>query len=217
MAVSQYAGRGQQQNKWQSQPGKNLTVSLLLKPTFLSLNQQFYLNVCISVGILKAIENILGSKLKIKWPNDIYFNDTKIGGILIENQVQGNTIKNTIVGIGINVNQTEFTADAPNAGSIKQILQTDYSILSLLAQICNSIDDAYLILQNKNFNKLLTLYLQNLYWYQQLKPFKANGQVFNATITGVSPTGQLQVFNGQQTLEFNNKEIEFLNKPYTNP
>jgi len=135
MAESQYAGRGQQQNKWHSEPGKNLTISILLKPAFLPVTQQFNLNLAISVGIINALIPVLGTGVKIKWPNDVYFNDKKLGGVLIENIIQGQIIKNSIVGIGLNVNQTEFADWVPNPTSVKQILQKDYDLKNLLSDI----------------------------------------------------------------------------------
>src|SRR5262249_33751399 len=124
MAESQYAGRGQQQNTWHSEPGKNLTFSILLKPSFLPVSQQFDLTRTISIGVFNALEPFLGEKLKIKWPNDIYYDDGKLGGMLIENAIQAGQIKNAVVGIGLNINQEVFPPGAANAVSLKQILQS---------------------------------------------------------------------------------------------
>ena len=212
MAEAQFAGRGQQNNKWSSQPGKNLTISILLKPAFLPLGTQFNLNVAISVGIVNALQNVLGPGLKTKWPNDIYFNDKKLGGVLIENMVQGQTIKNAIVGIGLNVNQVDFPEWVPNPTSVKQILQTDYDLKTLLADICKHIEAGYLILRAGNFEQLKALYLQNLYWYNEPHLFKADNKIFEGTITGVDANGRLCVSQGNDTLLYNFKEIEFLNK-----
>jgi BirA family biotin operon repressor/biotin-[acetyl-CoA-carboxylase] ligase len=164
MAESQYAGRGQQLNKWHSEPGKNLTFSVLLKPSFLAVNQQFDLTIAISVGIVKALQKVLGNGVKIKWPNDVYFNDGKLGGVLIENMVQGLQIKNTIIGIGLNINQVSFSAKVPNPVSVKQILHRDYDVKLLLAEICSCIEAAYLMLKTGNIEPLKAFYLQNLYW-----------------------------------------------------
>jgi BirA family biotin operon repressor/biotin-[acetyl-CoA-carboxylase] ligase len=212
MAESQFAGRGQQQNRWHSEPGKNLTFSILLKPSFLPIGQQFSLNVAISVGIIKALQKVLGDDVKTKWPNDIYFGDSKLGGVLIENIIQGSQIKNSIIGIGLNVNQDVFSPDAPNATSVKQILHRDYDLKALLAEICGEIEAAYLMLRAGNFEQLKAFYLQKLYWLNQLRPFKANDEVFNGTIENVSPTGQLVVSIDSQLRLYNFKEIEFLNK-----
>jgi BirA family biotin operon repressor/biotin-[acetyl-CoA-carboxylase] ligase len=213
MAESQYAGRGQQQNRWHSEPGKNLTFSILLKPSFLPLNQQFDLNIVVSVGIIKALERILGPQAKIKWPNDIYYNDHKLGGVLIENIVQGGQIKNSIIGIGLNVNQEFFPDWVPNPTSVKQILHKDYDLKALLAEICGCIEAAYLALRAGNIEQLKAYYLQKLYWFNQQHQFKADDVTFNGTIELVTQSGQLGVNTDGQTRLYSFKEIEFLNKP----
>ena len=108
MAENQFAGRGQMQNGWFTEAGKNLTFSLLLNPEFLDLNDQFDLNRAVSLGVYDTLVPLLGEQLKIKWPNDNYYADYKIGGILIENLVQATQIRHAIIGIGLNVNQEVF-------------------------------------------------------------------------------------------------------------
>src|SRR5690606_41931008 len=106
MAVDQYNGRGQKDAVWQSEPGKNLTFSMLLMPTFLEPKQQFVLPAAISLAVARWLESLTRVTVKIKWPNDIYIGDREIGGILIENILKGKTTKSANTGIGINVNQT---------------------------------------------------------------------------------------------------------------
>jgi BirA family biotin operon repressor/biotin-[acetyl-CoA-carboxylase] ligase len=212
MAEGQYAGRGQQQNRWHSEAGKNLTFSILLKPGFLPVSQQFDLTRAISLGIMNALEPLLGNKLKIKWPNDIYYADGKLGGILIENIVQGNQIKNSVIGIGLNINQDNFPLDLPNAVSLKQILHMDYDLKLILSEICKNIEAAYLNLKAGRFDSARKAYLERLYWLNEDKMFKANGQVFGGMIKDVKDNGLLVVINGSDASEFNQKEIEFLNK-----
>ena len=213
MADSQYAGRGQQQNGWHAEPGKNLTFSLLLKPTFLPLTDQFDLTRAISLGVYEALEPMLGSELKIKWPNDIYYGDSKLGGMLIENIVQGNQIKNSVIGIGLNINQETFPAHLPNAISVKQILHQDYDLKNLLADICRNIEAWYLNLKAGKIISVRKTYLSRLYRLNEQKRFKtANGE-FRGTIINVKDNGLLLVQdNNNAELEFNLKEIEFLNK-----
>src|SRR5690606_4492328 len=100
MAVDQYAGKGQKGTSWQSEPGKNLTFSLLLTPAFLDPKNQFSLTVAMSLAVARWLESLLRAAVTIKWPNDIYVSDRKIGGILIENILKGNIWKSAIVGIG---------------------------------------------------------------------------------------------------------------------
>lgn len=212
MAESQYAGRGQQQNRWHSEAGKNLTFSLLLKPAFLPVTQQFDLTRAISLGIMNALDPLLGDKLKIKWPNDIYYADGKLGGILIENIVQGNQIKNSVIGVGLNINQGSFPLDVPNAVSLKQILHRDYDLKLLLSEICKNIEASYLNLKAGRFELVRKAYLERLYWLNEDKMFKTNGRIFEGAIKGVRDNGLLIVTDGSGASEYNQKEIEFLNK-----
>jgi BirA family biotin operon repressor/biotin-[acetyl-CoA-carboxylase] ligase len=212
MAESQYAGRGQQQNRWHSEDGKNLTFSVLLKPAFLPLAQQFDLTRAISLGIINALTPLLGDQLKIKWPNDIYYADGKLGGILIENLVQGGQIKNSVVGIGLNINQEVFPLDVPNAVSLRQILRRDYDLKILLSDICKNIEVSYLNLKAGKFDLVRKSYLERLYWLNERKMFKAKGLAFEGTIENVKDNGLLMLNNGSGASEYNQKEIEFLNK-----
>ncbi|HEY0245294.1 MAG TPA: biotin--[acetyl-CoA-carboxylase] ligase [Mucilaginibacter sp.] len=213
MAESQYAGRGQQENKWHSEPGKNLTFSLLLTPTFLSVPNQFDLTRAMSIGVYDALEPILGEQLKIKWPNDIYYGDKKLGGMLIENLVQGGQIKNAIVGIGLNVNQLDFPEGAANPTSIKQILHADYDLRNLLSEICNHVEAWYLNLRAGKTETVRFAYLDRLYWLNERQRFKTATGTFEGIITNVKDTGILVIQdNNNRELEFSLKEIEFLNK-----
>jgi BirA family biotin operon repressor/biotin-[acetyl-CoA-carboxylase] ligase len=213
MAESQYAGRGQQQNGWHSEPGKNLIFSLLLNPTFLVIEDQFDLTRVISLGVHDALEPLLGDKLKIKWPNDIYYGDKKLGGILIENLIQGSQIKQSIIGIGINVNQANFPANVPNPISVSQILQQDYDLQVLLSQICNNIEAYYLKLKACKISFVRNDYLNRLYWLNEEHEFKSKGNIFSGVIKNVKNNGLLVVNHNIETeLVFTFKEIEFLNK-----
>lgn len=210
MAEAQLAGRGQQQNGWHAQPGKNLTFSILLNPGFLPISQQFDLNRAISLGVHYALKPILGNALRVKWPNDIYYDDYKLGGILIENILSGEKIKHSVIGIGINVNQNEFPAYVPNATSVKQILQSDYDLRTLLSEICGCIEAYYLKLKAGRFNDIKADYLQILYGLNEWRNFKSNGEVFEGEITAVTPEGLLTVSTKAGNKTFGLKEIEFL-------
>ena len=213
MAESQYAGRGQQQNGWHSQAGKNLTFSLLLNPSFLPVTQQFDLTRVISLGVFNALEALLGDQLKIKWPNDIYYGDKKLGGILIENLLQGSLIKQAVIGIGINVNQLEFPDWVPNPISINQILQQDYDLQLLLSQICRHIEAWYLKLRAGKTELIREAYLNSMYWLNETHLFRSNGDVFSGKIKNIENNGLLVVNNNIETeFKFTFKEIEFLNK-----
>ena len=212
MAESQYAGRGQQQNRWHSDPGKNLTFSLLLNPAFLSIADQFDLTRAVSNAVYDALKPLLGNALKIKWPNDIYYGDKKLGGMLIENLLQGSQIKQSVIGIGLNVNQEDFPPTLPHAISIKQILQADYDLRLILSEICNNIEAWYLNLKAGKISFVRESYLNRLYWLNELHSFRANEAVFEGKIKAVKNNGLLVVENNfAAELEFTFKQIEFLN------
>ncbi len=216
MAENQYAGRGQQQNGWHAEAGKNLTFSILLKPGFLQITDQFDLNRAVSLGVCDALEPLLGPKLKIKWPNDIYYANYKLGGMLIENLVQAGQIKNSIIGIGLNVNQEGFPSGLSNAISLKQILHADYDLKTLLSEICHHIEAWYLNLKAGRISFVRNAYLNRLYWLNENKSFKAGNTTFNGMIKGVRDNGLLVIQNNNnEELEFNLKEIAFLNKTDT--
>lgn len=211
MAEHQYQGRGQMGSAWQVEPGQNLTFSVLLKPQFLSVADQFLLNMAVSLAVVKALAQHLPSGLSIKWPNDIYFGNNKLGGILIENTLAGNGLKNAVVGIGINVNQQDFTGiGKSNVTSVSNILQRKADKQQILQDICTALEIEYLNLKNGLTTALKESYLNNLYRFGQLASYKSNGLLFEGTITSVQPNGALVVQVGQTTHLFNLKEIEFI-------
>jgi len=213
MAENQYAGRGQQQNGWFTEAGKNLTFSILLNPRFLAITDQFDLVRAVSLGVFDALEPLLGAELKIKWPNDIYYRDSKLGGMLIENMIQGGQIKNSIIGIGININQQNFPEWLPNATSLAQILHRDYDLQALLSEICRCIEGWYLNLKAGKIADVRNTYQSRLYWLNEQETFNDGDALFNGTITGTRDNGLLVVKNNNgEELEFSLKEIAFVNK-----
>ena len=210
MAESQVAGRGQQQNKWYSTAGQSLAFSILLKPTFVPLNQQFLLTQIISIAVYESLLPLVGNQLKIKWPNDIYIGARKLGGILIENQVQGSTIKNAVIGVGLNINQDNFPDLVPNAISLRQILQTDYDLKVLLFEICDHVEQWYVKLRQGNYSLINEAYLRAMYLLNKHSRFKVQDTIFEGVITGVSANGLLQVLHSGLTTAYNLKEIQFL-------
>jgi BirA family biotin operon repressor/biotin-[acetyl-CoA-carboxylase] ligase len=127
LADFQTKGKGQKDGYWESEKGKNLTFSIILYPNFLDIQKQFYLSMSISIGIVEFLSH-LSVKSKIKWPNDICINNKKVAGILIENSIKRNIISSSIIGIGINVNQTEFKSSAPNPTSLYLELNKTFDI-----------------------------------------------------------------------------------------
>jgi len=209
MADHQFAGKGQLQNVWESEAGKNLTISILLKPTFLGIDQQFELNKSVSLALLDVLSPLLGPEVSIKWPNDILVADRKIAGILIENSVQGSRWKQAVVGIGLNVNQTQFSPNLTRATSIKNVLQTEYNLNSLLADLCMALERRYLQVRAQKFADLHRDYLQHLFKFGEQSRFRVGDEVIEAEISGVSPTGLLELYSSNGTQNFGFKEIAF--------
>ena len=209
MADSQFAGRGQSNNAWLSQAGKNLTFSIYLKPDFLSAQKQFKLNEAIALGITDCLIKILGGDCKIKWPNDIYFNNDKIGGILIENTIRGQQINESVIGIGLNVNQTVFP-DLINPSSLANIAGVDFDLMALLGDILKSVEDRYLQLEAGNYQQIDEDFTQHLFRYQQTADFKVGIEIIQGKITGITDTGLLIVETAKGEQCFNFKEIGFV-------
>jgi BirA family biotin operon repressor/biotin-[acetyl-CoA-carboxylase] ligase len=183
----------------------------LLTPAFLPIADQFDLTRAISLGVYDALKPLLGSELKIKWPNDIYYANKKLGGMLIENLLQGSQIKHSVIGIGLNINQDDFPPGLPYAVSLKQILQRDYDLKVLLSEICNNIEAWYLKLKAGKILLVRDTYLSRLYWLNESHSFKSKEGVFDGKIEAVKNNGILVVSNNFTTeLEFTFKEIEFL-------
>jgi len=125
----QTTGRGQHQNRWESERDANLTFSLLLHPYVLPADEPFFLSQITALGVVDFLSSSYElENLSIKWPNDIYWKDKKIGGILIENLLSGQLIAHSILGVGVNINQTVFGGDVPNPVSVKQITGNDHDL-----------------------------------------------------------------------------------------
>lgn len=138
-ARSQTAGRGQRGNTWESESGRNLTFSMLLRPRTIMAAAQFELSMLVAIGVCEALAAASGEGFYVKWPNDIYHGDRKVCGILIENSLDGRRIGRSIAGIGINVNQRVFVSDAPNPESLVNITGHEFGLDSLLTQVCDTI------------------------------------------------------------------------------
>jgi BirA family biotin operon repressor/biotin-[acetyl-CoA-carboxylase] ligase len=211
MADKQYAGRGQQDSIWLAEPEKNLTISIYLAPKFLPLDMQFFLNMAVSNAVSNCLIEVLGEGVKIKWPNDIYYNDKKMGGILIENIVSAGRLKASVIGIGLNVNQQSFADPIKNvASSISLILQEDVNLIKLLEEVCSHIEGQYLFLKAGMFDELKASYLNNLYRFGRQERYRQNGEEISGTIVDVMDSGQLKMEINGAIFQYNFKEVEFL-------
>jgi len=199
----QTAGKGQRGKNWVSQKDLNIALSILLKPYPLSIPDQFKLSVCIAVSAWEFFLKYAGEETKIKWPNDIYWRDRKAGGILIENVIQSSqsavgSWQWAVIGIGMNINQTDFDPNLPNPVSLKQITGKAYEPIEIAKELCSIIEKKYQILIAGNFEILFNKYLTHLYKKDEKVKLsvrtpseKKVSRVFQSTIKGVSETGQL--------------------------
>jgi BirA family transcriptional regulator, biotin operon repressor / biotin---[acetyl-CoA-carboxylase] ligase len=158
----QSSGRGQGGNKWESEDGKNLLISIVLFPSMIIPAEQFHLSMAISLGICDFLDRYTSS-VSIKWPNDIYVNNDKIAGILIENSIMGNLIEHTIAGIGINLNQKKFLSDAPNPVSLSNLTGKEYDLSECLIKLVSDLDKRYKSLIAGNAALIKAHYLSRLY------------------------------------------------------
>jgi len=210
----QTAGRGQRGNTWEAALKQNLTFSLILKPSFLRASDQFQLNVAVSLGVHEFLSQYLSEGLSIKWSNDIYHYDKKLGGILIENTLQGYQIGYSVIGIGLNINQTQFAV--PTASSLKVASNSlqPYNLDLLLSGLSEKIEKYYLLLKQGYYESLKMRYLSVMYRYQEWHYFKKNGELFLGQIIGIDQTGKLAIETEEEDLlYFNFKEVEFVINP----
>jgi BirA family biotin operon repressor/biotin-[acetyl-CoA-carboxylase] ligase len=209
LAQEQTAGRGQLKNVWESEPGENLLFSIVLCPDFLEIRRQFMLSKVVTLGIYKALNKYVDS-LKIKWPNDIYAGNQKLGGILIENSVMSGLLKSAVVGIGLNVNQTVFYSDAPNPVSLQLLTNQHYDCEIILSEILSEINGYYSLLRNGEDKVIDQEFISVLFRLNEKHYYKAEDEIFEGEIIGVNEIGQLLIRkNNGEVLEFHFKEVEF--------
>ena len=204
VADYQTAGKGQGNNSWESERGKNLLFSVLYHPQRIPANRQFHISMAVSLAIADALGEHIGD-VSIKWPNDIYWRNAKICGILIENRLLGQTIRDSIIGVGVNVNQRQFHSNAPNPVSLLQIHghETDRELL------LQSILDKFTLYINKK--EIKTQYLHLLYRRKGFHPYADKEGSFMAEIVDVEDDGHLLLCddNGQQR-RYAFKEVSFV-------
>lgn len=205
----QTQGKGQAGNYWESEAGKNLLFSMVLYPEFLPPIKQFLISKATSVAIVKVL-NGLKNGFEIKWPNDIYFQNKKLAGILIETAIMGSQMKHAIIGIGLNVNQEVFQK-APNPISLKQILGKELDVTHLLKSIKSSILNEYKTLKSGDIHQINSEYSKYLFRSKGLWKFKDANGVFEASVSHVKENGLLVLKTTQGTTsEYWMKEVEFL-------
>lgn len=212
IAKQQTAGRGQLQNVWESEAYQNITMSLVLYPTFLPIAQHFLLNQAIALAVYDTIQQILSKQVKIKWSNDIYVAQRKIAGILIQNNLQGNIIQQSIIGIGLNVNQQLFLSNAPNPTSLTIETGEYFNLDNLIAQLCKNLENRYLQLRQQKLQQIRQDYVNSLYQINEWHHYERthNQEHFLGKIEGVKDDGHLIMQTNRGLELFNLKEIKFL-------
>lgn len=193
-ARRQTAGRGQRGNSWESEPDRNLTFSMLLRPRRIEAVRQFELSMLVALGVCDALSAASGLEFKVKWPNDIYAGDKKISGILIENSLEGKRIARSIAGIGINVNQSSFVSDAPNPVSLFNLTGRVYRLDELLRDIQRTIIGRFDKYETSPDAEALTdEYVSRLWRGNGFYKWRdaASDRIFEAEIAGVASDGIL--------------------------
>lgn len=208
-AIDQFAGRGQRGNTWKTESGKNLTCSLILRPGFLKATEQYYLNAAIAVGVRNYLQKKTKEPVVIKWPNDILVGKEKIAGILIENSLQGMNIQYSVIGMGININQTEFPENI-RATSLAVLNKKTYSLEKELTELCSVIEYIYLRFR-PNPELIMHEYKKHLFGLNKEMMFLYKNTTIKAIIYDVSKEGRLLLKKDTGTIiSCDFKEIKFL-------
>lgn len=212
----QSAGRGQKGNSWESEKGANLLFSIRSVPGFVEASAQFCLSQAIALAVTDAVAPFLGNEachLSVKWPNDIYWKDLKLGGILIENRLQGSRLADSIIGVGLNINQKTFLSDAPNPVSIANITGIDSDRDAILGSILTRLTAYYLRLQSQGSSTLHEAYMSRLFHRTGYHTYSDNTGEFQACIHDVLPSGILILEDtGHNLRPYEFKQVKFILK-----
>jgi BirA family biotin operon repressor/biotin-[acetyl-CoA-carboxylase] ligase len=208
-AYQQFAGKGQRGKQWQTHPGENITMSAVLDTSLLQVSHLFALSVSMALGCYDFFKSYAPLNLSLKWPNDLYHNDRKAGGVLIENIIRGKDWQNAVAGIGLNINQTYFDPTIVNPVSLKQITCRTYEIVPLAKELCAFLEKRFNQLLQGEIAVLLQEYNAVLYRHGEVVKFKKDNVVFEGVVRKVNSSGQLIIDAGiEQAFEVG--EIEWL-------
>ena len=207
LAHHQWAGKGQRGKSWVDEPGQNLMMSLVIHPAPLQLSQQFLFSAAVALGILDFIQTIKEDNWRIKWPNDIYWNDRKAGGVLVENVIRGKSWLYAVAGLGLNLNQNSFPPELPHAVSLKQITSMDFDPVRVAQQLVPAIQNRITLLRNSPNQVLLDF---NHVLYKKNKPIamRKGSLLFIASVVNVDQLGVLHTDVGA----FGWGEVEFVDR-----
>lgn len=215
----QSAGKGQRGKTWEAEKHSNIILSLIINPFPLLIRDQFHLSICSSLAVYDFFNHYSGGNSSIKWPNDLYWQDRKAGGILIENVIGAAPDPGlshwqwSVIGIGININQTHFPSTSPNAVSLKQITGRNFDPMELSRELCGSLDKRFRQLIEQGISHLLEEYNSYLYKRDENVRLKIGNRVFQAKILSVSAEGRLKVWTSLEE-EFDFGEIEWIHNDH---
>jgi len=208
-ALEQTSGKGQRGRKWQANPGENILLSVVLDSSFLVISQQFHLSLVVALATYDFLQQYIPEDLSIKWPNDIYWNDRKTGGILLETSLSGNKWQWTVAGIGVNINQISFPDLSKKAVSLKQITGKTHDPVLLAKELCGYIEQRYKQLKNEGFLPLLATFRERLYKKGELVRLKKDNIVSKYLIQSVSEQGDLIAKAGMEHV-FTHGSVEWI-------
>lgn len=213
-AHEQTAGRGQMGKTWLAEKSANILLSLLINPAPLAIGQQFRLSACVAVTVHDFFARYAGDDSSVKWPNDLYWQDRKAGGILVENVIGTGKDKEpswnwTIIGIGININQVRFDPSIPNPVSLKQITGKNFDPVKLARELCGMFESNYRLLLQEGFDTIYARYLSHLYKKDKTVRLKKDNRVFEAVIKSVTSGGQLVTEHAMEE-RFDFGDVEWL-------
>lgn len=184
-------GKGLDTNKWESEAKKNLCLSFCVCPDYIKPENQFLLNKVVSLAVADLVKELLPKKqVKIKWPNDVYVEDKKIAGILINNSIQGDQMSSSIIGIGLNVNQNKFLSEAPNPVSLKMISKKQYDLTETLCRLCDFVNLRFRELM-KDRTEIDKEYLEKLYRFNTYASYHIEDKIIVAKISGLNEYGKI--------------------------
>ncbi|HZK08816.1 MAG TPA: biotin--[acetyl-CoA-carboxylase] ligase [Bacteroidales bacterium] len=210
LADHQNNGKGLGTNGWESESGSNLLLSTILYPDFLPAHQQFMLNKVLSLAVHHCVAGQLPQhQVLIKWPNDVYVGEKKIAGILTRNIIRGSTLEATVAGVGLNVNQTNFSKEIPNPISLKMVSGKDHDLRQVLQSLLEALEHFYGLLRTNHFYKIDEQYLRELLNYDKPAAYQAGQKEFTGRIIGVDAYGHLMMTVDEETKTFDMKEIVF--------
>ena len=206
----QTGGKGHMGNTWDSEAGKNLLISILLRSEFLKVHEQFYISESISLSLFDLLSNY-SAEVEIKWPNDILIKKRKVAGILIENTIEKDKITQSVAGMGININQKRFGKELPDPTSLSLETGQDYQLRDILDELLSCMNERYKQLFFGKFEQIRTEYLSKLFRYGLESRFFHKSEYFTGIITGVNPSGEILIEDTSKKIrKYAFKEVDFV-------